>query len=165
MKQTSLDAPVRLRPDMVSLRLHVLRFVRLYIGQHLYSPSQGEIAAALGTCRSRVKDAIRSLEREGLLLRTPGQRGLRMPSERDAAIRVLRALGWTVAEAERMVAPPTPALQPYSDPAAPDFTLPAAAAPAYPASRRRTRRSGRKGSGKAHGNIPADQHDSPGNPP
>lgn len=98
----------RLRPEMVSLRLHVLDFVRRYLGAWKVSPSYGEIAAALGTNRTRVKDAVKSLVAEGLLLRTPGPRGLAMPSEREAALRVLIALGWTVRKgSHELIAPVT----------------------------------------------------------
>lgn len=91
-------APLRLAPDMVSFRLLVLAFVRDYIGKRGASPSMGEIANGVlpPTNRTRVKQAVRSLAADGLLLRTPGPRGLRMPTERDAALRVLRELGWRV---------------------------------------------------------------------
>lgn len=90
--------PPRLTPAMASMRLLVLDFVRRYIGRWKASPSYGEIAEALGTNRTRVRKAVKSLESEGLLLRSPGPRGLAMPSERQAALRVLRMLGWHVDE-------------------------------------------------------------------
>ena len=139
MNEPERPAVVRLRPEMVSLRLHVLGFVRRYIGRFKYSPSQGEIAAACSTNRTRVKDALKSLAEEGLLLRSPGPRGLKMPSERDAALRVLKALGWSVDEAERHVAPPGP----NGAASVPNFTLPPAATPAYPKRRRRGGRGSR----------------------
>jgi hypothetical protein len=81
---------------MASLRLLVLNFVRGYIGHWNDSPSYGEIAEALGTNRERIRQAVRSLVEDELLLRTPGPRGLALPSDRDHAIRVLHALGYTV---------------------------------------------------------------------
>lgn len=78
------------------MRLLVLAFVRDYIGHWGRSPSLGEVAAGLGTNRKRVFKSVRSLVRDGLLLRTPGPRGLALPADRDTALRVLVALGWTV---------------------------------------------------------------------
>lgn len=91
-------APERLRPEMASFRVLVLRFVRDYIGRNQLSPSQGEIGHALGSSRSRVRDALRSLERDGLILRTPGERGLRLPEQREAAMRTLSALGYRIVD-------------------------------------------------------------------
>lgn len=98
-KTTSNDAtepPDRLSPDMASFRLLVLGFVRDYIGRLGESPSYGEIAARLNSNRSRVRRAVKSLAADELLLRSPGARGLALPSLRDAAIRQLRDLGFTV---------------------------------------------------------------------
>lgn len=92
-------APARLVPEMSSRRLQVLAFVRDYIARMGGSPSYGEIAAGIGTNRTRVKEAVRSLAREGLLLRRPGARGLALPENQAAAIATLRALGWVVDEA------------------------------------------------------------------
>lgn len=86
----------RLRPEMASFRVLVLRFVRDYITCHQLSPSQGEIVNALASNRNRVRGALRSLAADGLLLRTPGERGLRLPEEREAALRTLRALGYSI---------------------------------------------------------------------
>jgi biotin operon repressor len=83
---------------MSSFRLLVLAFVTEYLGKHSASPSYGEIAAALESSRERVHKAVRSLERDGLLVRTPGPRGLSLPTLRDAAIRQLRAYGFVVDE-------------------------------------------------------------------
>ncbi len=94
-------APTRntsLAPDMASFRLLVLGFVRDYIMLMGGSPSYGEIANKLHSNRKRVMKALQSLEREGLLIRAPGQRGLRLPSQRDAAIRQLRDAGYFVDE-------------------------------------------------------------------
>lgn len=81
---------------MASFRVLVLRFVRRYFTDYGLSPSQGEITRALDVSRSRVREAIRSLTDDGLLLRVPGERGLRLPDERDAALRTLRELGYQV---------------------------------------------------------------------
>lgn len=88
----------RLKPEMASWRLLVLAFVRDYLQRWGHSPSYGEIAAALESNRTRVRKAVRSLERDGLILRVPGPRGLSLPTVRDEAIRQLRNLGWTVDE-------------------------------------------------------------------
>lgn len=86
----------RLRPEMASFRVLVLRFVREYITRHRLSPSQGEIVNALDSNRTRVRHALRSLAADGLILRTPGERGLKLPDEREAALRTLRALGYRI---------------------------------------------------------------------
>jgi len=110
-------APLRLAPDMASRRLQVLAFVRVYITRWGEGPSYGEIAQAVGTNRERVKDVVRQLIAQGLLLRAPGMRGLVLPDRRDDALRLLRELGWTVEPSESRVIPPTgqavtnPALQ------------------------------------------------------
>lgn len=87
---------VRLSATMASQRLLVLDFVRRYIDQWAESPSHGEIAVALEIDRTKVRRAIRSLEADGLLVRTPGPRGLALPTAEAEAVRKLRALGWTV---------------------------------------------------------------------
>lgn len=91
-------SPDRLTPTMASFRLLVLAFVREYIGLTGHSPSYGEIAAKLNSNRTRVRKAVKSLSEEGLLLRTPGPRGLTLPSMRQEAIRQLRQLGWQIDE-------------------------------------------------------------------
>lgn len=96
-----LNSQLRLVPDMVSLRLLVLAFVKGYIGRWGASPSYGEIAEATGTNRTRVKKAVRSLQADGLLLRLnrPGSaqaRALALPAQRDAAAQLLTGLGYRV---------------------------------------------------------------------
>lgn len=96
---TEINAEERagaLRPDMASLRLLVLAFVREYIERFHASPSYGEIAARLNTNRTKIKKAVRSLTADGLLLRVPGPRGLTLPTVRDECVRQLRELGWSV---------------------------------------------------------------------
>ncbi|WP_119083094.1 hypothetical protein [Altererythrobacter sp. B11] len=83
---------------MASFRLLVLAFVREYFAGHSASPSYGEIAAALDSNRTRVRKAVKSLERDGMILRSAGPRGLKLPSVRDEAVRQLRELGWQVDE-------------------------------------------------------------------
>lgn len=95
-----------LSPTMVSRRLLVLAFVQEYIGRWGTSPSYGEIARGCQTNTTRVKEALRSLVREGQLLRKPGARGLALPDQRDAAVRMLRELGYLVYD-ERAVTNPT----------------------------------------------------------
>lgn len=94
--------PVRagqLRPEMASLRLKVLAFVRAYIRAHGGSPSYGEIAAGLGTNRERVRKAVKRLIAAGELGRAPGPRGLVLPSDEREALLRLGALGWSIDEA------------------------------------------------------------------
>ena len=91
------QSPVlRQRPDMASMRLLVLKFVREYIGKWGGSPSYGEIAAALDISRTRVKRSLNSLAGDGLLLRVKGPRGLSLPDDEQAAIDQLRRLGWEI---------------------------------------------------------------------
>ena len=102
--------PAKLAPDMASIRLIVLRFIRNYVDRWGQSPSQFEIAHGCSITRSGVRNALRSLEADGRILRTAGPRGIALPSERDAAVRKLRALGWCVDEDCRS-AVPAPARQ------------------------------------------------------
>jgi len=100
------ELPNRLAPTMASFRLLVLSFVRDYIAVTGAGPSYGEIAAKFATNRMRVKRTIASLEREGLVIRNPGRRGLALPSLRDAAVRYLRQQGFIVNEDARTMMPP-----------------------------------------------------------
>ena len=102
--------PDRLSPEMASFRLLVLAFVRDYIGMMGVSPSYGEIAARMdnGCTRSRVRAAVKSLVRDGLLIKIKGHRGLRLPSIRQEAIKQLRDLGWVVDEDSKTALRPRP---------------------------------------------------------
>lgn len=91
--QGRADKALRLSPEMASFRALVLDFVKGYIGSWGQSPSYGEIAAALASNRTRVKRAIISLERAGLLLRAPGSRGLTLPDEIERARLTLERAG------------------------------------------------------------------------
>lgn len=84
---------LRLVPEMASFRALVLDFVRSYLTRWGQSPSYGEIAAGLDSNRTRVKRAIVSLEREGLLLRRKGTRGLALPDEIAKARQLLERAG------------------------------------------------------------------------
>lgn len=75
------DAAARLSPEMASFRALVLVFVTTYIQRWGQSPSYGEIAAGTQSNRTRVKRAVVSLEKAGLLVRSPGTRGLSLPDE------------------------------------------------------------------------------------
>ncbi|HZU65436.1 MAG TPA: hypothetical protein VFF98_17240 [Novosphingobium sp.] len=100
---------------MVCRRALVLDFVRGYIGRWGISPSLGEIAAALGTNRTRVQAAIRALAADGLLLRGKGPRALALPDQRSAALSILRQLGWAVDEPAGSVTHSSPAVPPVLD--------------------------------------------------
>jgi len=93
-----VELPGRLAPEIASFRRLLLRYIRDYIVNTGGSPSYGEMAAKLGTNRDRVKRAVLALEREGLLIRKPGHRGLALPEMRDAAINYLRGLGYCIDE-------------------------------------------------------------------
>lgn len=112
------DLP-RLSATMASQRLLVLDFVRKYIARWGYSPSHGEIGAGLDIDRSRVRRAIRSLSADGLLIRTPGTRGLAIPDAEADALRQLRALGWIINPQHEVIAKATllpPAALDYVEP-------------------------------------------------
>ena len=96
----------RLTPTMASFRLLVLDFVRSYIEQNHLPPSYGEIGAALDCSRTRVKHAIRSLERDELLFRGDGPRSLTLPTDRQKAIRALKGLGYRIDESARTITEP-----------------------------------------------------------
>lgn len=84
--------PPKLSPEMASFRALVLAFVQRYIGEWGQSPSYGEIAAGVQSNRTRVKRAVVSLERAGLLLRTAGTRGLALPDAvEQARLTLIRA--------------------------------------------------------------------------
>lgn len=93
------DMPRRLSPEMASFRGLVLAFVREYIAAYAISPSQGEIVHAIeGASKRKVRKALASLARDGLIIKNPGQRGLRLPEAREAARRLLEAEGYRIAE-------------------------------------------------------------------
>lgn len=87
------DPALRLSPEMASFRALVLDFVRGYIARWGQSPSYGEIAAGTGSNRTRVKRAVVSLVKAGLLVRTPGTRGLSLPDEIERARKILERAG------------------------------------------------------------------------
>lgn len=95
----------RLSPEMASFRALVLAFVREYIEAWSFSPSYGEIAAHCGCSVGRVRDALQSLVREGKLNKVQGPRGLRLPTEHEAALKALIEAGYRVDEGARLVAP------------------------------------------------------------
>lgn len=90
--------PAKLTAEMASFRLLVLAFIRDYWDEIGASPSYGEIAAGLESNRDRVRKAVKSLARDGLVLRTPGPRGIKLPSVIEESVRQLRELGWQVDE-------------------------------------------------------------------
>lgn len=78
---------------MASFRALVLDFVAGYIARWGQSPSYGEIAAGTNSNRTRVKRALVSLERKGLLVRAGGVRGLSLPDEIERARQTLERAG------------------------------------------------------------------------
>jgi hypothetical protein len=93
------EAPAaRLSPAMASRRLLILVFVRDYIQRNRGSPSLREISNATGVSVVGVTRHLVKLVDAGELLRTPGPRGLRLPTMRDAALRLLREHGFLVDE-------------------------------------------------------------------
>ena len=127
--RTSIETPRRLAPEMASFRLLVLAFVRDYIGLMGQSPSYGEISAKLNSNRTRVRNAVKRLAFEGLLIRTPGARGLKLPSMRDEAIRQLRQLGWAIDEDNLKALPPSVTKGALLPPASLDYIGPATGEP------------------------------------
>ncbi|NWK96530.1 hypothetical protein DM806_12835 [Sphingobium lactosutens] len=101
---------MRLAPEMASRKLQVLDFIRQFYAHHGVGPSLSEIAAAVGTNRSRVQDAIRKLAREGRIHRVPSQtRGIRPAETQEEALRLLQNEGWEVNRGRlQLVAPPPP---------------------------------------------------------
>lgn len=87
---------IRLTPDMASRKYQVLDFIRQYCSAHGGNPSLSEIAAACNTNKSRVQDAIRKLERDGLVDRVPGARGVSPINHQDAVLSALKAQGYVI---------------------------------------------------------------------
>lgn len=90
--------PERLTPAMSSRRVQVLDFIRTYIASHNEKPSLGEIASGCGISRARAHQHVRSLIRQGHLMRRRGMRGLMLPSAIEDAKRQLREAGYLVDE-------------------------------------------------------------------
>lgn len=92
-----IDDIPRLSPQMASRKLQVLAFIRAFYAAHGVGPSLSEMAAAIGSNRSRVQDAIRKLAAEGRIHRAPGQtRGVRPLSAQEEAVRHVRDAGYLV---------------------------------------------------------------------
>ena len=101
-----MNAPYRLTPTQASRKQAAMAFIREALATR-GSPSYGEIAAALDIDRDRARDIVRSLVREGRIVRAPGaQRGISLPDHQVSvadAIAALRAQGWAVdQDAERL---------------------------------------------------------------
>lgn len=102
---------MRLAPEMASRKLQVLDFIRQFYAHHGIGPSLSEIAAAIGTNRSRVQDAIRKLAHEGRVHRVAGKaRGVRPADTREMALRLLEEEGWLVNGGRLELVPPPPPL-------------------------------------------------------
>jgi hypothetical protein len=125
LDQTPIDddrKELRISPEMASTKLLVLRFIRNYIGKWKQSPSQGEIVNGCKLTRTSVRNALRSLQRDGLILRTPGPRGIALPAQRDAALRTLEALGYQINADLHLPLLPPPVLD-YPIPATSEIIL------------------------------------------
>ena len=88
---------IRLTPEMASRKFQVLDFLRRYCAAHGGNPSLSEIAAACNTNKPRVQDAIRKLEREGLVDRVAGvARGVSPVSDDVLVLRQLESRGYII---------------------------------------------------------------------
>jgi len=88
---------LKISPTMVSRKNAVLAFINRYYTDHSRGPSYGEMAAALKTNPTRIKDAVRTLVAEGRVHRTPGQRrSLRPLTAHEEAIRRVVEAGFLV---------------------------------------------------------------------
>ncbi|MFA7505276.1 MAG: helix-turn-helix domain-containing protein [Burkholderiaceae bacterium] len=94
----SSEGRSRLTPAMSSRRLQVLDFVRDYIVRHSEAPSLSEIANGCGIGRTRAHALVRTLVRQGHLMRRRGVRGLMLPSAIEEAKRKLRLAGYRIDE-------------------------------------------------------------------
>lgn len=93
---------VPLSPGMASRKLQVLGFYKLYYARWGKAPSVGECAGDIGISSTRVKQLLRQLEADRMIIRQPGvRRGITFPepadriSEGDALMR-LRELGYVL---------------------------------------------------------------------
>lgn len=102
-KAGAIATPVRLRPEMASLRLIVLKFITDYIGQWGGSPSYGEIAHGCDTNRDRVKKIVHRLARDGLINHVRGPRGISLPQQEQAAAAHLRKIGYRIDTHQRII--------------------------------------------------------------
>ena len=109
-----------LKPAMASRKLHVLGYVREYIAACNGSPSLSEIAAGVGVGKSRARDLVDVLVKEGKLCRKDGTRGLLLPCKIDEAKRLLREAGCMVDED---FDPPPLTLGPRTKTALPDIPV------------------------------------------
>ena len=88
---------IRLTPDMPSRKFQVLDFLRRFRASHGGNPTLSAIAAACGTNKARVQDAIRKLEHDGLVHRVPGKKGgTTALIDRELVLRELQADGYVI---------------------------------------------------------------------
>ncbi|WP_185829152.1 LexA family protein [Sphingomonas ginkgonis] len=94
--------PQRLSPTMSSRKLQALDWIKRYFARWGHSPTQGELAAALGISGKRANDLVHALARDKMIEHVAGAaRGIRLIergeelSEADVLIR-LAAMGWTI---------------------------------------------------------------------
>lgn len=92
-------AAPRLTPVMTNRKLQVLDFIEAFWALHRKGPSLNEIANACGTNKTRAREAVMKLEREGRIHRMAGvERGIRPVGAIEEAIRLLREGGFVVDE-------------------------------------------------------------------
>jgi SOS-response transcriptional repressor LexA len=104
--------PQKLSPVMASRKLQALGFIKRYYLEHGASPSQREIASAIGVSQPRVQALVRDLERDGLVKRVHGQRRGIMLANRAKHVSAIDALlqlqdeGWEINLGRMELMPP-----------------------------------------------------------
>ena len=96
-----MESVPRLSAEMSSRKLQVLAFIERYYRAHRQGPSLGEISSAIGIARQSACFHVKTLTREGRLLRTPGvARSIRPLSAHEEAVRQLEACGYALTNSE-----------------------------------------------------------------
>lgn len=93
-----MEEPLRLKPSMASRKLLVLAFVRSFIERWGGSPSIREISEGTGASFTRVQAILCALEKDKLIVRRKGARGIMLPDRLADAVRELRAAGYVIDE-------------------------------------------------------------------
>lgn len=109
-----MGAPFNPSATMGSSKIAAFAFIRQFIVEWQRGPSLSEIANAIGRSKDTARRAVRRLDHEGLIIRTPGERGIRLPDvpkliSRDEALARLRDEGFVIDEDVLHVSVPGPA--------------------------------------------------------